>query len=287
MAYILFLDESGQDRKDSPYEVLAGVAIEDRDLWSLTRSIQDAEIKHFGQRYSLDRSELKGSKLLKRKTFRQARQMQAIPDERRRLCASRCLTYGATATREQITALAQAKLAYVTEVFDVCQRFRVKAFASITSQDADRPSSPLFLRKDYAYLFERFYYFLDDLRPSPMGLVVFDELERSQSHLLLTQMDHYFKRTQNGQTRSSLIIPEPLFVHSDLTTGVQVADLVAYVISWGFRIARMSMPAREELATYADQVAAMRHRAVRSVGDRDDFVVWSFAYLEDLTTSST
>ncbi len=25
---------------------------------------------------------------------------------------------------------------------------------------------------------------------------------------------------------------EPFFVHSDLTTGVQVADLIAYYISW-------------------------------------------------------
>ena len=31
MAYFLFIDESGQDHRDSPYEVLAGVAIEDRD----------------------------------------------------------------------------------------------------------------------------------------------------------------------------------------------------------------------------------------------------------------
>lgn len=28
MAYFLFIDESGQDHKSSPYEVLAGIAIE-------------------------------------------------------------------------------------------------------------------------------------------------------------------------------------------------------------------------------------------------------------------
>lgn len=32
MSYLLFIDESGQDRRDSPYEVLAGISLEDRDL---------------------------------------------------------------------------------------------------------------------------------------------------------------------------------------------------------------------------------------------------------------
>jgi hypothetical protein len=30
MSWALFIDESGQDRRQSPYEVLAGVAVEDR-----------------------------------------------------------------------------------------------------------------------------------------------------------------------------------------------------------------------------------------------------------------
>ena len=92
------------------------------------------------------------------------------------------------------------------------------------------------LRKDYAYLFERFFYFLEDNAAREQGIVVFDELEKSQSHLLIDQMHRYFADTAVGRRRSSRIIPEPFFVHSDLTTGVQIADLVAYVISWGFRI---------------------------------------------------
>jgi len=66
LAYFLFIDESGQDRRESPYEVLAGVAIEDRDLWNLVQNIQAVEISHFGVRYSGDSRELKAKKLLKR-----------------------------------------------------------------------------------------------------------------------------------------------------------------------------------------------------------------------------
>jgi hypothetical protein len=43
MAFLLFVDESGQDRGDSPYEVLAGIAIEDQDLWNLVLALRDAE----------------------------------------------------------------------------------------------------------------------------------------------------------------------------------------------------------------------------------------------------
>jgi len=152
MAYFLFIDESGQDRRESPYEVLAGVAIEDRDLWNLIQAIREAEIRHFGGRYTLGTRELKAKKLLKRKVFRHAQQMASIPDEERRVLARRCLEQGAMAGMREITALAQTKVAYVANLLDVCARFRCKVFASIVDRDAPIPPDPSYLRKDYVYL---------------------------------------------------------------------------------------------------------------------------------------
>ena len=94
MAYLLFIDESGQDHQESPYEVLAGMAVEDRDLWNLVKAIQEAELRCFGCRYTAGRQELKGKKLLKRKTFRLAAQMPPFPDEERREFARACLNEG-------------------------------------------------------------------------------------------------------------------------------------------------------------------------------------------------
>ena len=68
MGYFLFIDESGQDRRESPYEVLAGMAVEDRDLWNLIKAIQEAELRNFGVRYSHGARELKGKKILKKKS---------------------------------------------------------------------------------------------------------------------------------------------------------------------------------------------------------------------------
>ena len=42
-------------------------------------------------------------------------------------------------------------------------------------------------------MFERFFYLLDDLGPDAFGVAVFDELEKVQSHILVSQMDSYFK----------------------------------------------------------------------------------------------
>lgn len=113
MAYFLFIDESGQDHRASPYEVLAGVAVEDRDLWNLIKAIQDAEERNFGTRYSIGRAELKGKKLLKTKVYKLAKQLLPIPAIERRHLARQCLSAGDVAGRLEIIALAQAKLDYV------------------------------------------------------------------------------------------------------------------------------------------------------------------------------
>ncbi len=71
---LLFLDESGTDRCEAPYEVLAGVAIREHDLWPLIQAIRAAERDHFGMLLSDAGVELKGKKLLKSKVFRFAAQ---------------------------------------------------------------------------------------------------------------------------------------------------------------------------------------------------------------------
>ena len=289
MSYMLFVDESGHDASgSSPYVVLAGICIEDRDLWRLICQVHDAEERFFGQRVSPGDLELKGKKLLKRKTFRLASQLPEIAPEERTGLARRCLERGRDSkgdpggggvTRRELTALAQAKLAFVGRLLELWGDYGVRVFASIVDRDAERPEGD-FLRKDYAYLFERYFYFLEDRREragDPLGLVVFDELERSQCHILIEQMSRYFRETATGKMRASRIIPEPFFVHSELTTAVQMADVAAYIVAWGVRVGGMDRPRREELSDLARLVCDLRYRTVR-----DGFRVWSFAVIDDL-----
>jgi len=202
MAWFLFLDESGQDRREAPYEVLAGMAIRDRDQWSLVKDLHDAEERRFGQRYSAGTRELKASKILKRKTFQHASlNVDVAPNDVPKL-AGEILSDGAgNCSVKHMRALALAKLAYSRDVFELCKRYGCKVFASVVEVTAP-PTSSGGLRKDYAYLFERFYYFLEDSAAlssdAPRGILVFDELEKSQSHLLIDQAHRYFQGHRHG-----------------------------------------------------------------------------------------
>jgi hypothetical protein len=229
--------------------------------------------------------EIKAKKILKTKVFKHAAQLPPIAEAERTTAALACLREGklavaegrpATQTKLQLTALAQAKIAFVRRALEIVAQHQVRTFASIVDREAPQPAGD-FLRKDYAYLFERFFYFLEDCPDHHQGLVVFDELDRSKSHILVDQMSRYFQTTAKGRLRASRIVPEPFFVHSELTSLVQIADLVAYIIAWGVRVGSMTRPAREELRELADAVVAMRY-----MRQRDDFTRWGFAIIDDL-----
>ncbi len=277
MAFFLFIDESGQDHHDSPYEVLAGVAIEDKDLWSFIRRAHELEINCFGRKYRDSDKEIKARTFLNRKTFRLANQLPLIPISDRTPLAKRALDSGATVTKMELTALAQAKLDYAEKLLELCQQYRCKVFASIICDANTIPADKEMLRKDYIYLFERFYYFLEDKPSEPRGIMVFDELDKSASHILLGQMDKYFKRTTKGRYRAGLIIPEPFFVHSDLTTGIQVVDFIAYIMSWNFRVGQLNKTSREELNRYVELIKPLRYRTTRKIGYIAEYVIWSVA----------
>lgn len=285
MAYLFFIDESGQYHRNSPYEVLAGVVIRDTALWPLIQQIDGVEKKYFGNFYSPESNELKAKKLLKTKVFRLAEQLPKISKERLPELSQACLQSGSNVNKINLTALAQAKLLYTQEVLQLCLNAGCKVCASIINESQQMEFEDLsrmsFLRKDYAYLFERFYYFLEDTTDNEMGIVVFDELDKSKSHILHDQMAEYFLKTNKGQLRSSQIIPEPFFVHSELTTGVHIADLIAYILSWGFRTGGLEKPKREELDPWVDMVCKMRYRAMRVIPEikEEPVGIWSIAII--------
>lgn len=220
MSDLLFFDESGHDRRNSPYEVIAGVALKDRDIWTLICELQGAEARFFGRRITPGTMELKAPSPLKKKPFRLAAQMDAIPGEERAALARQCLEKGDNArttgsdgsgtTRGELTAL-----------------------------------------------------------------------DRAQAHILVDQIGYYFRETAKGRMRAPLIISEPFFVHSHMTTAIQLADLVAYIIAWGVRIGQMDRPARSELQSLAEKVCELQFRAWRE-GGGNNYAPWSFAVIEDL-----
>jgi hypothetical protein len=290
---LFFVDESGHHESGTPYEVLAGVAIAEDNLWNFVKAIRSAEREHFGGYLrNLLSEETKARKLLKTKRFKTAnRSVQIDPNELPGL-ANALLVKGKAAraqgsaesggTMREMVAYSRQALNYVHAVLDIAASFSVQVFASLVDQNAPRPA-PGVLRKDYVYLFERYFFYLETLPPRERGLVVFDELEKSQAHGLLQQMAAYFLGTQTGQYRSSRIVPEPFFVHSDLTTGVFLADLTAYILGWGWRLNRMTAPARRELQPYAAKLHDMQFHGEKPKPDGSG--VWQLhgiTFIDDL-----
>lgn len=289
MAHLLFVDESGLDTRNSPYEVLAGVSIEDSRIWPLISAIREAELAIFGRRYP---KELKGRLLLNANTFKQAANpaVGTLSDAERTLHCRAGLDEGEAAklearpsrhTRFQLVSLGRARIAFCHRVLELCAQHQARFFASIIDCSAPRPAGSG-LRKDYSYLFERFYAFLDNTSPNGHGIVVFDEIERSKSHILIDQMAQYFQRTMNGRIRAARILPEPLFVHSDLTTMILVADLLAYLLVFGVRVPGMDRPVpRPELQQFELAVLSRQYRTTEG-----PYPMWSFKVIRDLRPRS-
>ncbi len=292
---LLFVDESGIDRAKTPYEILGGIALRQHNLWNFILSVQEKEMDAFGVRLKDVGVEMKGKKMLKRKRFRLAAQLPPIDDRnKRRDLAMACLVKGLKnsaaprekQTREEITAYSQAALYFVDQLIDLCFRYDVKVFASIVNPDAPRPDVNV-LHKDYSYLFERYFNYVEDTSRHAMGMIVFDELEKAQARILVNQMGEYFLKTQNGRERSARIIPEPFFVHSDLTTAIQVADILIYILNWGYRkSAKLKKICRDELVPYAERIHRLQHnRAVEMVRDKGAakiIRVYSITYIDSL-----
>ena len=288
---LLFVDESGHDQKVMPCEVLAGVAIAEKDLWNLVRAIRHAEQEHFGGYLrDLCGTETKAKKLLKRDRFKEASRAATIGAEDCVQLANSLLKKGRKSrgqpssdpTFPEIAAFNRKSLEFVHAVLDIAASFGVVVFASVVAVIAPRSEKQL-LRKDYVYLFERYFYYLESLSRSERGLIVFDELDKAQSHILLQQMAAYFLGTHTGRYRSARIVPEPFFVHSDLTTGVFLADLAAYIIGWGWRLRYMPQRARSELKPYAQKLHAMQFKGEKPDEEGGEpRQLWGINYIDDL-----
>ncbi|WP_204985418.1 MULTISPECIES: hypothetical protein [Mesorhizobium] len=170
----------------------------------MIRQLSDAQEHFFGLRlYEAYGHEAKANELLPRKTFRLAAQLDPIEAGLRTTLAKEILLDGTAVTKQRLTALAQAKIAYCEFALELARRHGAQAFATMAPQEAVRPPNDDAMRKDYAFLFERFYYFLNGSPGDPMGYLIFDELDKAKSHVLLGQVSSYFIKKMGVCDRGS------------------------------------------------------------------------------------
>lgn len=255
------------------------MAIHVSKLWSFIQSWKRLEEHCFGALLSSFGSEAKGSHLLDRDRFRWAAQGPALADEERRKLARAFLEMGrggGKPRRENFTAYGQACLEAARGAFDVLFSHEAELFAAMIPRGVRPPAGYEFedyLRKDQVFLFERYYYFLEG--KASHGLLVMDETEKTEDRKFVGRLEAYFQKTSVGRNRSYRIVPSPLFVSSDMSFGVQAADICLYCINWGFRLARTEQAdIRTEIADeFGPKLARLQWRGQ---GYRDGNVFQSF-----------
>lgn len=255
MSWLLFLDESGHDHKQMPYEVRGGVALHARELWPFVQSMQRLELDCFGCELSQYGKELKGTTLLDSKRFRFAGQAAEMPAEARRKHARTFLAKGLrklTPDRDDFTGYGQACLEMARGIVQSLRDHQAVLFATAIPRTVMKPATfeaDEFLRKDQVFLFERFFYFLEARQEH--GLLVMDEVDKTNDRRFVRRLEAYFSKTRTGRYRTAWIVPTPLFVASDMTYAVQAADLCIYCVNWGFRLptAGMNASSRPEIAS--------------------------------------
>lgn len=242
MSWLLFMDESGHDHKQMPYEVRGGFALHARHLWPFIEAAIGLEQDCFGGRLSEWGHEVKGSKLLDSKRIGFAcQEPPQVPEERRANCR-RFLTKrleGKAPVRAEFSAYGQACLEMARGAFRLLAQHEARVFASMIPRGVRPPRdyhASEFLRKDHVFLLERYFYFLESVQEH--GLLVMDTVEKQADQGFLGQMRKYFTETQTGRQRAHWVIPAPLFVDSEVAYPVQVADLCIYVINKGYRVGR-------------------------------------------------
>lgn len=254
MTWLLFMDESGHDHKQLPLEVRGGVALHIGKLWDFVRAWQRLELDAFGARLTDFSKEIKGAKLLDKDRWRWANQLQQLSDADRRKNARGFLSKGLqkqTPSSLEFAAYGQASIEMARGIFEILRSHEAQVFAAAIPKGVRPPRGfqlTEYLRKDQVFLFERFFYFLEAQRSH--GLLILDETDKADDQRFVARSERYFTRTQTGRQRTAWIVPAPLFVSSDMSVGVQAADLCLYCINWGFRLPNWPPldPVRPEIA---------------------------------------
>lgn len=252
MSWLLFLDESGTDHGNCPYEVTGGIALHASHLWPFIQDVRRRELWAFGGALHEFAAELKGCKLLNREAFRWAQQLPVMTDADRQRHARGFLTKGLERkppTKLEFTAYGQARLSVARGIVNSLREHHAALFAAAIPRGVRRPKglvNKTYLRKDHVFLLERFFFFLEGQKQH--GILVMDEVGKAADRALAQRMERYFEQTSQGRLRTRWIVPSPFFVASDMAYPVQAADLAIYCVNWGYRIPPgMTQEARTEI----------------------------------------
>ena len=144
MSWLLFMDESGHDHKQMPYEVRGGIALQDRRVWPFILAIASLEGNCFGVRLADFSKEFKGSKLLDKDRIKWAEQgpdraMKNASEMHERFFPRVCRRNRKAAP--SLPATAEACLEMTQGIFRLLRDHDAKLFASLIPRGVKPPTT--------------------------------------------------------------------------------------------------------------------------------------------------
>lgn len=98
----------------------------------------------------------------------------------------------------------------------------------------DHVTHEILHKKAYEFLLERVQHFMREYHPKHQALIVMDDTSKALNRAVA--MKHaFFQRSGNQHLKFPHIVEYPFFTASELSHGVQLADLLAYNIYRAFR----------------------------------------------------
>jgi len=101
-------------------------------------------------------------------------------------------------------------------------------------------------KKAYEFLMERIQHYMREYHPKHNALVIMDDTSK-QLNRAIAMKHAFFQRRGNQNTTFPHIVEYPFFSVSELSNGVQLADLLAYNVYRAFRNEDLSYPYFEML----------------------------------------
>ncbi len=127
------------------------------------------------------------------------------------------------------------KMEFIEEVLSPCKRYQLLAFA-VGMQQIEEPMLVGFSSEEsrifriYHYLLERVEAMMQENYPDDMAMVLLDSSDKETNKRRAIAFGNFLYGHEAGRSMQK-IVETPFFVSSDLTPGIQIADLFAYALA--------------------------------------------------------
>lgn len=204
---LFFLDESWQVSNNGKYKagILAAVQIKSHDYNECSRQLYILKTKHLG--IPAGNKEIKGKSIFRDYLF----------DLEAKNIVSR-------------------ELSLARDIFAYMKTSGMTCFASVVfaQKEIDLAcANAVQLERPFFFLFERIDSFMKENHPGLKAKLIFDDRGVQTNKAISKSVSNFFHKSQAGQAFDN-IIKVPLFAISSEGVGIQLADMVAYILGARF-----------------------------------------------------